>query len=41
MGKACIYFKKISDINLDTLEKLSKATINYINENHECACREN
>jgi hypothetical protein len=39
MGKACIYFKKLSDLNLDTLEKLSNATIKYINENHECACR--
>jgi hypothetical protein len=39
MGKACIYFKKLSDLNLDILEKLSKATIKYINENHECACR--
>jgi hypothetical protein len=40
MGKACIYFKKLSDLNLDTLEKLSKATIKYINENNECACTE-
>ena len=40
MGKACIYFKKLSDLNVDVLEKLSKATIKYINENHECACRE-
>ena len=40
MGKACIYFKKLSDLNIDALEKLSKATIKYINENHECACRE-
>ena len=40
MGKACIYFKKLSDLDLSTLEKLSKATIKYINENHECACRE-
>ena len=40
MGKACIYFKKLTDLNLDTLEKLSKETIKYINENHECACRE-
>ncbi|NUO00271.1 MAG: DUF1801 domain-containing protein [Saprospiraceae bacterium] len=39
MGKACIYFKKLSDLNLDTLEKLSKATIAYINEHHECPCR--
>jgi hypothetical protein len=28
MSKACIYFKKLSDLNLDILEKLSKATIN-------------
>ncbi len=41
MGKACIYFKKLSDINLDILEQLSKATIKYIKENHECACRNN
>lgn len=40
MGKACIYIKKLGDINLDVLEKLSKATIQYINKNHECgACR--
>ncbi|WP_415328934.1 DUF1801 domain-containing protein [Chryseobacterium sp. MMS23-Vi53] len=40
MGKACIYVKKLSDINIDTLEKICKATIAYLNENHECACRE-
>ncbi|SDQ80387.1 protein of unknown function (DU1801) [Chryseobacterium soldanellicola] len=40
MGKSCIYIKKLSDINVDILEKLCKATIAYINENHECACRE-
>lgn len=40
MGKACIYFKKLSDLNLDTLERLSKETIKYINENHECDCRD-
>lgn len=40
MAKACIYFKKLSDLNLEVLEKLSKATIEYINEHHECACRE-
>lgn len=40
MGKACIYFKKLSDINVDVLEKLSKATIEYIMENNECeACK--
>ena len=35
MGKSCIYFKKLDDLNLDTLEKLSKATIKYTNENPE------
>lgn len=28
MGKACIYFKKLADLNLDALEKLSKKAIN-------------
>lgn len=36
MGKACIYFKKLSDLTLDILEKLSKETIKYIKEHHEC-----
>ena len=40
MGRACIYFKKLDDLDFSTLEKLSKATIKYISENHECACRE-
>jgi hypothetical protein len=40
MGKACIYIKKLSDINIDVLEKLSKTTIAYLHEHHECACRE-
>ena len=40
MGKACIYAKKLSDINISTLEKLSKLSIAYIDEHHECACRE-
>ena len=39
MGKACIYFKKLTDLNLEVLEKLSQRTIKYINENHECGCR--
>jgi len=40
IGKACIYIKKLSDINLSVLEKMCKATIEYLNEHHECACRE-
>jgi hypothetical protein len=39
MGKACIYFKKLSDINIAVVEKLSAETIRYLNEHHECACR--
>jgi hypothetical protein len=30
MGKACIYVKKLSDINTDVLKKLMKATIDYL-----------
>jgi hypothetical protein len=40
MAKACIYVKQLSDINLLTLAKICKATISYISEHHECACRE-
>jgi len=39
MGKACIYVKKLSDINIKALEGLSVESIKYINENHECSCR--
>jgi hypothetical protein len=30
MGKACIYIRKLSDINQDALKKLAKETINYL-----------
>jgi hypothetical protein len=40
MGKACIYVKKLSDINTSVLEKICRISITYINEHHECACRE-
>ena len=40
MGKVCIYFKKLDDLNIDVLEKLSKASIKYTEENFKCACRE-
>lgn len=29
MGKACIYFKKLSDLNIDVLEKLCRAALAY------------
>jgi hypothetical protein len=41
ISKACIYVKKLSDINIPILEKLCKTTIAYVNDHHECACREN
>jgi len=40
ISKACIYIKKLADINSAALEKMCKATIDYLNEHHECACRE-
>ena len=39
MGKACIYVKKLADINLEVLEELCAETIAYLNEHHECSCR--
>lgn len=38
MGKACIYIKKLSDINVEVLKELCMETIAYLNEHHECAC---
>lgn len=40
ISKACIYVKKLSDINTNVLEKLCKSSIDYLNVHHECACRE-
>ena len=36
MGKACIYVKKLSDINVPTLQELCMESIKYINEHYEC-----
>jgi hypothetical protein len=35
MGKVCIYFKKLTDLDLDILEKLSKDAIKYVHEKYE------
>lgn len=35
MGKACIYFKRLADLDLSTLEKLCKTTIKFINEKYQ------
>lgn len=32
MGKACIYVKKLSDINLEVLERLIHATVSYLSK---------
>ncbi|MDR2221693.1 MAG: DUF1801 domain-containing protein [Flavobacteriaceae bacterium] len=34
MGKACIYIKKLADINLEVLELLCRESIVYLKENH-------
>ncbi|MCH7401858.1 DUF1801 domain-containing protein [Belliella kenyensis] len=34
MGKSCIYIKKLSDINQETLKKLMKSTIEYLQSKH-------
>ncbi len=41
MGKACIYVKKLSDIDIAVLKTLCKTSIDYISEHHECSCRDN
>lgn len=35
MGKACIYVKKLSDINLDELRKLIQATVDYLKKRYQ------
>ncbi len=34
MGKSCIYFKKLSDLNIEAAEKMSKQTIKYLKEKY-------
>ena len=41
MGKACIYIKKLADVDVSILEQICQETIAYLDENHECgACRD-
>lgn len=40
MGKACIYLKKLADIDLKSLEGLCMETIAYLEEHPECSCHE-
>lgn len=39
MGKACIYVKKLEDINITVLQELCIESIKYLEENYECSCR--
>lgn len=39
MSKACIYVKKLSDIDISILQELCMESIKYISEHHECSCR--
>lgn len=34
MGKGCIYVKKLEDINVETLKKLMKSTIDFLQSKH-------
>jgi hypothetical protein len=34
MGKACIYVKRLSDIDLDVLERLIRATISFLHDTY-------
>jgi hypothetical protein len=35
IAKACIYTKKLADVNISVLEKICKQSIAYITENHK------
>jgi hypothetical protein len=39
MSKACIYVKKLSEINLSALKELCIESIKYISEHQECSCK--
>lgn len=34
IGKACIYVKKLSDIDLDALKRLMRATIDFLEDKY-------
>lgn len=39
ISKACIYVKRLADIDLQALKVLCEESIRYISEHHECSCR--
>lgn len=40
-SKACIYVKKLEDIDIPTLKELCLDSIQYMNEHFECSCKKN
>ena len=38
MGKSCIYVKKLSDINLEALEKMCKISMDFIKNQYGTGC---
>ncbi len=39
ISKACIYIKKLSDINISVLKNMCDDSIAYLNKHFECSCR--
>lgn len=39
MSKACIYIKRLSDIDLQVLEGMCMWSIQYVLEHHTCTCK--
>jgi hypothetical protein len=40
MGKACIYVKKLADVNLEIMQKLCDESVKYIQTHHTCGCQD-
>lgn len=38
MSKACIYVKRLADIDLEVLRLLCEESVRYISEQHVCSC---
>lgn len=38
MSKACIYVKRLADIDLEVLRLLCEESVRYISEHHVCSC---
>lgn len=38
MSKACIYVKKLADIDMNVLKEICNESIEFLNTNYECSC---